>query len=322
MPIRWRPMLIAAAWGWACAASAQIDIAWRLEHTRTVLMEPVRATLRISNYTGADLDLTPNGNARLRFDVEDQPTSTVPETGRPALQKGVIIPDGETREVQADLLPAYRIVRGQTYMVRPVLETGGRVFEGRRLALEVQPGLILLERTTGMPGNGSARDLSLRLIHRGRADHVFFRIDNPDTGFCLGTYDLGQVIRFFEPRLELDAERVFHVLHQTAPDRFVHSRFDYDGMPLGTVFYAGQMGQIRLARDDDGRVAVTGGTAYVEDPGRPGMLTAPALPPSHPYNTTIGELPLKGRPRAPAEPASRRAPVRPAGGSTGEAVTW
>lgn len=289
----WIP--VAVLWGAACAAQAQIEVSWTLVHNRTVLMEPIQAVVRIANYSGQVLDLTPRGNARLAFDVEDQPTSTVAGTGNPLVRQAVIVPSGETREVEVNLLDAYRILKGQSYLLTPALEFDGLRFLGPRLALEVQPGLELLKRDYGMPSSGQARTVSLRLIHRDRGDRVFFRIDNPATGFCLGVYELGRVIRFFVPRLEQDRDGVFHVLHQSGPDRFVHSAFDYDGAPRGTTFYSSEVAGIQLVRDDSGAVRVDGGTAYVADPDNPGMLTAPPLPPAHPYQMNLGELPAKGK---------------------------
>ena len=292
--------------GLAGGAGAQIEISWSLRHGRTVLMEPVMATVRIANFSGQDLDLSPAGNAQLAFDVEDQPTSMVRTTGQPLVRRAVIIPNGDTRDVDVNLLDAYRIVKGQSYMLTPVFEFGGMRFMGQRLSLEVQPGLELLKREYGMPTMGDARTTSLRLIHRDRSDRLFFRIDDPVSGFCLGVYDLGQVIRFFVPRLEQDRDRVFHVLHQCGPDRFAHSVFDYDGGPRGTTFYAADVGSLRLERDEQGAVQVVGGTPYAEDPAHPGMLVAPALPPSHPYNVNLGELPAKGKVRPEERPRGKK----------------
>jgi hypothetical protein len=205
----------------------------------------------------------------------------------------VIIPANETRELDVDLLDAYRIIKGQSYMLTPVLEFGGLRFMGRRLSLEVQPGLELLRRDYGVPSSGNARTVSLRLIHRDRADRAFCRIDNSSTGYCLGVYELGRVIRFFTPRLEQDRDGVFHVLHQGAPDQFIHSTFDYNGVPGRLTVYSAESGSLRMVRDETGAVQIVGGTPFSEDPDHPGMLVAPALPPSHPYNLTIGELPAK-----------------------------
>lgn len=315
--------LILASLGLCLPAPAQVEMEWSLRHSRTLLMEPVWATVSIGNQTGRNLDLTPNGNARLHFDVEDRPTSLVRETGQALVRRPVIIPPGETREVEVNLLEGYRILHGQSYMLLPVLEFGGTRFAGPRLSLEVQPGLVLLERRFGMPNQADARTVSLRQLHRERTDRLFFRLDAPTAGTCLGCYELGRLIRFFVPRLEQDSEGVFHVLHQSAPDRFVHSRIDSDGVPRGTAFYIAEAGQIRLVREADGQVAVTGGTPFEEDPERPGVLTAPSLPPSNPYaGQQIGELPAKGR----AGPAAvRPAPARPAprpASPAEETVVW
>lgn len=274
---------------------AQVQMSWDLKNNRTILMEPVEATVQISNYSGIPLELGPGGNTRLAFDVEDQPTSTVPVTGRPLIRESLIIQSGDTQPVTVNLLDAYRIVKGQSYMLTPYLEFDGNRFFGRELSLEVQPGLVLLNRESGLRSNGTAREASLRLIHRDRVDHLFFRVDNPVTGYCLGAYDLGQVIRFFTPVLEQETDGTYHVLHQCSPEQFRHSSFEYDGTPLKPVYYTGQMGSMRLERHEDGTVSVAGGTAFVEDEDNPGLLTAPALPPAHSYRTTLGEFPLKGK---------------------------
>ena len=298
-------------WALAVAAQAQVELSWSLANNRTVLMEPVLALVRIVNNSGRPLDLTARGNAKLSFDVEDQPTSTVPGTGQPLLQQPVIIPAGETREIEVNLLEAYRIVKGQSYMLTPMLEFDGIRFAGQRLSLEVQPGIELLKRDYGVPSSGDARQVSLRLIHRDRSDRLFFRIDNSSTGYCLGVYDLGRVIRFFAPCLEQDGAGAFHVLHQSGPDRFAHSTFGYDGAPLGVAFYAAQVGNVRLVRKETGELEVTGGTPYVEDPASPGLLVAPALPPSHPYNMTLGEPSANGRGSSPAAKPAAGENARP-----------
>lgn len=318
---------IGCGWALAVAAQAQVELSWELANNRTVLMEPVRAVVRIVNNSGRPLDLTARGNAKLSFDVEDQPSSTVPDTGHPLLQQPVIIPVGETREVDVNLLDAYRIIKGQSYMLTPMVEFDGIRFSGQRLSLEVQPGIELIKRDYGTPSSGQARQISLRLIHRDRSDRLFCRIDNSSTGYCLGVYELGRVIRFFTPGLEQDRDGSFHVLHQSAPDRFVHSTFSYDGAPQGVVFYSAQVGSIRWVRNELGDLEVKGATPYVTDPASPGLLVAPALPPAHPYNATLGEQPAKGRIASPdAQPAAppkvSPKPQREKSNAGSEPVSW
>ena len=269
-------------------------------------MEPIKATVRIANFSGKNLDLSPRGNAKLRFDVEDQPSSTLPGTGQPLVKQALIVPANETREVEVDLLDGYRIVRGQSYTVTPALEFAGMRFFGPRLTLEVQPGIELLKRDYGLSAAGTARTVSLRLINRDRSDRIFFRIDDPSTGYCLGVYELGRVIRFFVPRMEQDRDGLFHVLHQSAPDRFVHSTFDYDGRPQGVKFFSAEVGSIRLVRDESGGVSVVGGSPFEADPDNPGMLVAPAPPPAQPYTLDTRKLTAKEKSALPEQKRGKK----------------
>ncbi len=270
-------------------ALAQIELDWTLAHNRTLLMEPIRADVTIANYTGVPLDFAPGtGNARLLFTVEDDPSSYVRASGKPLLTEPLLVPDGESRTVTVDILQAYRVVRGQSYMLQPEVAFGGMRFSGRRLSLEVLPGLEILTRTYGIPTAGTGRKVSLRSLNRDRGDRLFFRLDDPASGYCLCAVDLGSLIRFIPPALELDSAGVFHVLHQFQPDRFSHAMFTRNGEPRGTEYYVGTSSAIRLVRSPEGAVTVTGGMRFEPDPDAPGKLTAPNLPPSHNYPTTLG----------------------------------
>lgn len=327
--MRWKPLssgCICVALG-VLSARGQVEVSWKLVQSRTALMEPIRAVVTIANNSGQDLDLTPRGNAKLAFSVEDQPTSTVPDTGQPLVRRPVIVPSGEKREVDVNLLDGYRILKGQSYMLMPMLDFGGMRFFGARQWVEVQPGLVLVEREYGLRTSEDARSVSLRLLNRDRSDRLFFRIDDPRSGYCLGVYDIGRVIRFFPPALDLADDGTFHVLHQSTPERFTHTTFGYDGEPLGVAYYTARVGQIQLVRDSDGTVQVTGGTAYEEDPENPGILVGPTLPPSHPYAQTLGGSSSGKPPPAAAEPApagkkTRQPSAREKSDVGSELVTW
>lgn len=278
----------------AGTATGQVDIQWFPAHHRVVLMGPMEAHLRITNLTGGELALGPGGNAGLSFILDDTHGGAVRGNGRELVRRPVRIPNGGTSEVTVDISDAYPIEHAQTYMAAPVLDIEGERFAGGRQALEVQPGLEIARRTTGLAARGNDREATLRLIHRDRNDYVFFRLDAPSAGQCLGVYELGSVIRFVPPAIETDAEGDFHVLHQSAPDRFVHSVFTAEGTPLFRDLYSAQAGAIRLERGDDGTVDVTGGSKFEADPADPGKLTAPALPPSVPYRS-LGDARGSGR---------------------------
>ena len=267
------------------AALAQVEISWSFAHPRVPLFAPIPATVKLTNVSGVDLSFGPGGTAGLTFQAEDsahRPAEAQPSP-RPLLAKGVSVPNGATVCVTVDVSRVVRLCYADSYMVTPVVTLPGATsLVGKRLSLELQPGLVAQSREFGLAGAENHREATLRVIHRPPSDIVFFRLDNPTESACYGVYELGTVIRYFTPQIELDADSVIHVLFQNTPDRFVHAMFDYVGRPSGIEVYIARVGAISLVRSAVGDVVVNGGTRFALDPSMPGHLTAPSLPPSVP----------------------------------------
>lgn len=293
MPRATRPLpatLLAAALAGFCllstapVARAQIDFLWDLNNKRVPLYAPIPATVRITNLTGRDFTLGPGGNAELLFLAEDSFHRKAEPSARPRplFDQPVTVSNGVTITFIVDAGRTFRIVKADSYMLAPAIAIDGApsLYVGKRIPLEIQPGLEIVGRDFAAPPR--RRHASLRLIHREQSNYAFFRLDNPDAFLCYGVYELGSIIDFFKPQIDLDASDVFHVLFQNTPDRFIHSTFSYEGQPLATEVYIARAGSIALSRSADGQVAVTGGIRFTEDPSMPGYLSAPALPPSTP----------------------------------------
>lgn len=270
----------------AGAAWAQVDIKWNLDHATVPLMGAIDAHLKITNRTGEEMSLGPGGNTGLSFLVDDGNGGIVMPNGGELVKYPVRIANGGTGVVTVDLSDGYSLLRAQPYAVSPVLDLGGgERFAGPRKTLDVQPGLEIARLETGLASRGTDREATLRQVHRDRSDVVFFRLDAPSASRCLGVYELGTLIRFAPPRLAVDGEGNWHVLHQSAPDRFVHSVFGPDGAPASRDLYTAQAGHIRLDVGDDGVAEVVGGNKFEASPDAPGTLVAPALAPSVPFQT-------------------------------------
>jgi hypothetical protein len=294
------PLLLAAAalLLLPLAALAQIDFYWSLPNPRVPLYAPIPAIVRVTNPTGRDFDLGPRGNAVLSFEAEDSAHHRLepPARPRPLFTVPVVISNGATVTLTVNAAHALGITQADSYMLAPVITVGGETaYTGKRLALEVQPGLDILSRDFGS-GSPTPRRASLRLIHRDQSDIVFFRLDDPLNYLCFGVYELGSIIRYFTPQVDLDSSNVFHVLFQNTPDRFNHATFSYDGTPIATDVYIARVGAIGMVRDASGNVAIRGGIRFTPDPDNPGYLSAPSLPPSTP---TVSFGP-EGSPAPPA----------------------
>ena len=78
------------------------------------------------------------------------------------------------------------------------------------------------------------RSYTLRTLNRDRREVVFLRINDDDRGMCYGVFELGAIVRMFEPKLQMDEVGNIHVLHQSGPWQFTHSVFTPHGDPVAT----------------------------------------------------------------------------------------
>ncbi len=246
-------------------AAAQIDMRCRLENSRTVLFEPAILNLNIINNTGNTLDFSGAiPNAHLAFDIERSPGVTVPPTGKPLFAQGIVIKPGDTFTGKVNLQAAYKITDTGPYTITARVEWGGKVFISPKLFLDILPGLEIARLSAGIPGEpDAARIYTLRTLNRDRVEVMFLRIDDDDRGMCYGVYELGRIVRLYEPKLQVDEAGNIHVLHQSGPWQFTHSAFSPSGEPLVQEVYSGEGAAMGLKRGDGGQLAVEGGQLYV-----------------------------------------------------------
>ena len=254
----------------AFPAAAQIDMQCRLENVRTVLFEPVVISLDIINNTGDILDFSGAiPNAHLAFDVEQSPGVLVPPTGVPLFAQAVTIKPGDTFSGKVNLQAAYKITDTGPYTVTTRVEWGDKVFISPKLFLDVLPGLEIAKLVAGIPDDPNAvRSYTLRTLNRDRSEVVFLRINDDEEGACYGVFELGTIVRMFEPRLQVDAVGNIHVLHQSGPWQFTHSVFTPHGDPVVQEVYSAEGSVIDLKRAEDGQLTVQGGQRYM--PGQEG----------------------------------------------------
>jgi hypothetical protein len=251
----------------ALPAAAQVDMQCKLENGRTLLFEPVIISLDIINNTGDVLDFSgaiPNGH--LAFDVEQSPGVVVPPTGAPLFNQAVTIKPGDTFTGKVNLQATYKITDTGPYMVTTRVEWGGKVFISPKLFLDVLPGLEIGKLVAGIPEDPNAmRTYTLRTLNRDRSEVVFLRINDDENGTCYGVFDLGTIVRMFQPKLLVDGIGDIHALHQSGPWQFTHSVFTPHGDPVAQEVYSGEGSTIDLKRAEDGQIAVEGGQRVTPD---------------------------------------------------------
>lgn len=259
MKTRW-VALMTVALGIPPLASGQIEVGCRLVANRVLLFEPIRATVRIANNTGHRLVFSGSRpNARLGFQIEQTPGLSVMPTSQPLLEGPLMLEPGEIRELEFNLLPKYLVRATGPYTIQARLEWNETAFLSPKVFLDVLPGFEVARFSAGLAGSaGGIRVFSLKTLTRDRMELLFLRVDDQATGQCLGVFNLGRIVRQFNPQIKADGLGHVHVLHQSSPWKFTHTEVTMDGIPVVARDFAAYDSEVHLERTPGGEVVVRG----------------------------------------------------------------
>ncbi|HBA82982.1 MAG TPA: hypothetical protein DCZ95_02705 [Verrucomicrobia bacterium] len=253
------------------ASFGQIDVRCLLENEETLVYEPVRLTFQIINNTGADLVFQgTNANAVLDFEVVLSPgEQQVRRTRETLFPQGLTIPSRKTVVRMIDLLGSYDLRKEGPYRIKTRVTWNGTEYLSPKVLLDITPGSEIDRFAAGVPGGGGLRTCTLRIQRRERTEHLFLRIDDEEQGQCLGVYDLGQLVRLYKPRMQMDAEGNIHVLHQSGPWRYTHSVFGPNGVPVSHKFHTPDSNDVSFSETSDGTLEIKGVGTYDGGPDIP-----------------------------------------------------
>ena len=275
----------------AASAEAQVDMVCKLKHDRTIQYESVVVRVQLVNNTSRPIDLAdPDSDAQFQFDIEQTPGLTLSQT-RPLVFSGsaLVLPRGKLG-VSVDVLPSYDLRKTGPYTLTARLDLGDKVITSGKMYLDVVPGFEIDRIDTAVPDNPSAtRTYVLKTLHRERSERLFVRIDDEATDQSLGLLELGSIVRLFTPVILVDGEGQLHVLHQSGPDRFIHSVITPEGKPVKREPYAAEINRIRMEEKDDGEVVIKGGRLMTGAPEEPQV----EVPVVHPVPPEEQAVPLK-----------------------------
>ncbi|HOW97306.1 MAG TPA: hypothetical protein P5567_12495 [Kiritimatiellia bacterium] len=244
----------------ACAASGQVEVGCRLEASRALLFEPVRVTVRVTNNSGHPLHFGGSSpDARLGFSIEQAPGEPVLTTGQPLLAAPLDLAPGASREVTINLLPSYRIHATGPYTIQARVDLGDEAYVSQKAYLDVLPGFEVGRLAVGLAGaSKDTRIYTIKTLTRDRMELLFLRVDDDKSGRCLGVFDLGRIVRQFQPQMAGDSRGHVHVLHQSSPWKFTHTEINPDGIPVAARDFSAYSTEVRLEKEPDGSVIVRG----------------------------------------------------------------
>jgi hypothetical protein len=277
-PARWVGGGLAALWLAGLPAFGQLNLVTRLEHTTFLLYEPLAITLDLENAGARTLVLDgPEQNAELSFQVRDGEGHHILPHESIELPGPWKIEPGRRQTNRVDLLDFYDLERQGSYSIQAVVRWGSHEFAGKKLFIDMVPGLELQRMLVVPPGNPDALlTFGLRKLSRSGGEHLFLRIDDEDENLCYGVINLGRVIQMYKPELRADAQGRVHVLHQSGPSQYTHSVVSADGQPVSRKIHLAT-GSPRLVEQPDGQLVVNipapappvGGSATLSEASQP-----------------------------------------------------
>lgn len=266
-------------------AGAQVRVDLALRRSLFVRFEPVIATVTITNLSGREIELSDDGNHKwFSFNIETASGALVPPYNSDYSLQPVRIAQGERIARSVNITPLYPISDYGVYRVRAVVYDAGsgRYFSSNPpLNIEVTEGRVLWQQTVGVPsgeGVGSSRTVTL-LSHRlPEQTQLYVRIEDKENGLIFCMTQLGRVVVFDKPRVELDSNNDIHILQNTSPRNFLYSMVTLDGKVQNRREYAAtQQTRPTLVRSPNGGIEVVGG--IYKDPAAIAAEKAAPKPP-------------------------------------------
>ncbi|MDD5200684.1 MAG: hypothetical protein PHC88_12885 [Terrimicrobiaceae bacterium] len=277
-------------------AGAQVRVDFSLRRSLFIRYEPLIATVTITNLSGRDLELADVDNHKwFSFNivhVESGSEALVPPFNADYSLTPVQIPAGRSIKRAVNITPLYPLTEFGIYRVRATVfdSQSGHFFSSNPpLNVEITEGRMLWQQTVGVPegegGGGKTRTLTL-LSHRLPDEtQLYLRIEDKEGGLIYCTHQMGKLVSFSKPEVEIDANNQIHILQNTAPRMFLYSKVGLNGQILDRKEYTA-LSDTRpaLRRDTAGGFQVVGGS-YVD----PNVIAAQKIAPPPP---SVGDRPV------------------------------
>jgi len=270
-------------------ASAQVRVDLSLRRPYFIRYEPIIATVTITNMTGRNLDLAnaeEDNHKWFSFHIENTSGELIPPYNPDYQLSPVSIGAGESIKRTVNITPLYPLTEFGTYRVRATVydsKTGQYYSSNPPINIEITEGRVLWEQSVGVPegapGEPGTRTVTL-LSHRLPDDtQLYLRIEDKDKGLVYCTSQLGRIVSFGKPDIEIDAHNEINILQNFAPKMFLYTRAALNGQILERKQYAGMdRSQPSLQHDASGGFQVAGGL-YI-DPAAAAAQRAASPPPS------------------------------------------
>jgi|GEM_PF-6594486 len=213
----------------AIESRGQLNVSLAMDHRRYAKFEPVLATLSVFNHSDIPVIIDPaNGmvNTRVVFAVERSGDQQVPylKTGD-AVTRLRVMPN-EKQQVLVQLGEWFNMSGVGDYTITSAIEFDGKTFVTPSVNCSVDNGFVLqsLERPL-FDAPGQSRRYSVRYLARERSEFAFFRVEDPVSETCYGTFALGPLLRGIQPVIDATGDGKVTVVHRSDINVMTRSAF-------------------------------------------------------------------------------------------------
>jgi hypothetical protein len=274
-------------------AAAQVSVEITMDQEQFLPSEAVPVAVKITNRSGQQLHLGAAADW-LTFSVESTDgfivikNAEVPVTGEFDLESSQI---GIIKRV--DLQPYFQMGRHGRYKVIATLriKDWSASVNSAPKTFDVVNGAKLWSQDFGVPGvtnsQPEVRKFTLEEANYLRSQlRLYVRVSDQSESQVFKVTTLGQMVSFSDPDAKVDRTSQLHVLWQAGAQVFNYALINANGEVVRQAVYNNAGSRPRLVVNEQGEVAVAGGTRRVKPEELP-------VVPVVPWVKAPGELPAK-----------------------------
>jgi len=207
--------------------AAPVGMGLRMEHVQFLKFEPTIAYLQIENRLTDEISFGREpGQSRIEIEIQQVSGRKAKHIRSEPIFSPFVLNGGERRTLRLDLSHWYDLSATGRYIARATVERKGKQFVCQAVSFDVVRGMELTRLQRYLPGyDDLERIYSVRYLARGTTEVVFLCVDEIPSGLNYGVFRLGNIIRLFQPTVEMDTRGWVTVTHQSRPYGYTRTVF-------------------------------------------------------------------------------------------------
>lgn len=236
-------------------AIGQMKAAVEMEHDVYLRFQPARLNVTVLNRSAKPMNIRElGGTMQMKVVVKGQDGRRVDRTDKMLMKGLFIVHPKETVTKTINLLQTHKILRSDNYTVTVYFTVGTRTFKTETVSFEVRHGVLEDELELFEP----ARKFKVLRLDREKGQFLCLAVFNARETLAYGVYELGRMVQGRRVQIELDGKEQVHVLHASAPDRYIHSVFTAKGVPVDQDLHMTEFGEASLQVSGKGDAKILG----------------------------------------------------------------